>query len=343
MDIFEYRVSHKLNLEGTFNTQREPSDDLGGLFLRLKNLLTTELHTQWDLAFFEKYILEGMVPRSLRWEVAPQSDITDHVEWFQFFNNAGINLMNFMTTKKRAKLTAIDTEISAIKEKLIPFKEKDEYIKHSDSLKKHLNKEEIEQRNKKRKKFLRDFGDYQTGVIFKWQRKDNSIPEQVVQSAEATPTTDIEDISDPPQQSVPTNVQPAVSEGWLTQGRGRGRGGGRGKRGGRPRPYVGNQPIATHNRFDHLGEVDDHRYIVQHPGRQGHQGYDDRGTPYDSFFRGQPTYFSPRRDAPVREQQYSDPRNHRDFPVATPRGKKQKNPREGPEGGGGSARKKQRR
>lgn len=46
--------------------------EIGDMFLRLKNLMVSELHTEWDIAYLEQYISEKLVPRSLWWDVNPQ-------------------------------------------------------------------------------------------------------------------------------------------------------------------------------------------------------------------------------------------------------------------------------
>lgn len=65
----EYMV---VNTDGVFQTYSDNSGDLNGLFIRLKNLTTSEIHTPWDVAFLETYIKLNMVPWSLRWQVSPQ-------------------------------------------------------------------------------------------------------------------------------------------------------------------------------------------------------------------------------------------------------------------------------
>lgn len=87
-----------------------------------------------------------MVPRSLRWDVTPLSDVLDTAEWFQFFNDAGLKLIQFLVERKTQKLVKVDTEICTLKEKLNPFKGTDEYANKLELLKKHLEKEELEQK-----------------------------------------------------------------------------------------------------------------------------------------------------------------------------------------------------
>lgn len=79
--------------------------------------------------------------------------------------------MKFLVLRKKSKLSRLDGEIKLIKDELFPHKEDDEYKERSANLKKVLEKEEIKQKNKKRKTFNQDVGDYKTGIVFNWQNK----------------------------------------------------------------------------------------------------------------------------------------------------------------------------
>lgn len=81
MDIFDFRFQHNINTDKVFDGNVEQSDEIGGLFLRLKNLLVSELHTGWDIAYLEQYVTQKMVPRSLRQEVPPQKGDNDLEGW----------------------------------------------------------------------------------------------------------------------------------------------------------------------------------------------------------------------------------------------------------------------
>lgn len=56
MDIFEYRATRVVNTNGVFEVYKEEEGDLGGLFMRLKNLTVSEMRTQWDIAYLDTYI-----------------------------------------------------------------------------------------------------------------------------------------------------------------------------------------------------------------------------------------------------------------------------------------------
>lgn len=134
MDIFDFRAQKVVNTDGVFEVYKEDENDLGGLFMRLKNLMISETHTQWDIAYLGTYIKNSMVPRSLRWEISPQKGETELEEWFKYFNQAGLSLLQFLIDRKSAKLAKIDIEIKAIKEKLGPNKDSDEYRERSQNL-----------------------------------------------------------------------------------------------------------------------------------------------------------------------------------------------------------------
>ena len=151
MDVFDYRSSRSLNTEGIF-TVTGTSVEISGVFMRLKNLMTTEIHLQWDIAFLEQYQKEKLVPRGLRWDIHPQQGDDDLQAWSRYFNEAGLNLLEFLTGRKKSKLKAIDSEIKTLREQLLPHKTSPEYISLSSNLQGILEKEERDQRFKKQKK-----------------------------------------------------------------------------------------------------------------------------------------------------------------------------------------------
>lgn len=169
MDIFDYRASHRVNTEGVFVASGSDTE-IGGLFLRLKNVMTTELHLRWDLAFLQQYIIEKMVPRSLRWEVQPQQGETDLESWFNYFNDTGISFLNLLISKKNNKLLGLDREIKELKDKLSAHKNTMEYNTLSSNLQSHLEKEDRDQKHKKQRKYSRDVGDYRANAVFGWQK-----------------------------------------------------------------------------------------------------------------------------------------------------------------------------
>lgn len=145
--------------------------EMSGLFLRLKNVMTTELHLEWDIAFLEQYIKEKMILRGLQWDVYPQQGDTDLEPWFRYFNEASTKLIGFLVERKQARLAAIDLETRDLKNKLLLSCGKPEYISYSTNLKTLLEKEERDHRSKKQKKYNRDVTNYKANLVFGWQKK----------------------------------------------------------------------------------------------------------------------------------------------------------------------------
>lgn len=169
MDIFEYHSKRKLAVEEVFDTTSVDSTNLRGTFMRLKNVMIAELHASWDIVFLEKYAQEKMTPRSLRWNISPDQGDNDLLDWFQFFNGAGISLLNFLIDRKRKKVFRLNKEILEIKERLTPHMQEESYKMYNQELRELITIEEEEQKTKKRNKYLRDLEDYKTSRVFKWQ------------------------------------------------------------------------------------------------------------------------------------------------------------------------------
>lgn len=68
-------------------------------------------------------------------------------------------------------MARLDLEIKTLKDNLLPYKESEEYRERTSNLIKTLDKEEKEQKIKKRKKYNRDFENYQASIVFEWQKK----------------------------------------------------------------------------------------------------------------------------------------------------------------------------
>lgn len=71
--------------------------------------------------------------------------------------------------KKRIKLKNLNDEVSAVKDKLMAYKDHEIYKQKSDHLRQTLEKEDNDQKNKKKKKYNRDLADYSNKTVFKWQ------------------------------------------------------------------------------------------------------------------------------------------------------------------------------
>lgn len=163
----------KVNTEGVFVATGSDTE-IGGLFLRLKTVMVSELHLQWDLVFLEQYVSEHMVPQSLRWDVSPQHGDTDLDSWYKYLYEASITFLSFLITRKRNRLSVLGREIKELKNGPLIYKNSSEYNFLSSDLQAHLIKEDRDQRNKKHKKYTRDIGDYKSGTVFGLQKQHST-------------------------------------------------------------------------------------------------------------------------------------------------------------------------
>lgn len=168
MDIFDFCHNRKINPEEVFDQASPANEGIRGTFMRLKNVLISELHATWDIVFLERYIKEKMIPRSLRWNVYPDKGDTEIKEWYLYFNDVGIAFLEFLVAKKRSKVAKLQLEISDIKEKLAPRSKEGLYQVYMKELHDIMIEEEEGQKNNKLKKYLRDVEDYKSHNIFKW-------------------------------------------------------------------------------------------------------------------------------------------------------------------------------
>lgn len=371
MDVFDFRKSRSLNLKDAFSSvEVQQNLDMGGLFVRLKNLMVAEVHGHWDIALLEKYLDDNMVPRSLRFEITPQEDEIDLPGWYKYFNDVGLDLLRFLIARKRRKLNKLDEEISEVKEKLSLYRESEEYKNKSDNLRKTLEKEDLDQKVKKKKKYMRDMEDYKSNQVFKWQVRW-ATPVEGGTVPPPGPATRIKSSVPPTIQgnNRETNNAHTPKGGWRRVVNNK-----------KPPPsrnpqykgaphkkqnnsdyaqydhpsYAQPEDIPVYNRYAPLEEHHDgyreyndrgydDRYIVQHPSLS------TPGNAYQEY--GRSGWDSPGFYPPRRSQYYNQGPPHHSgpstsassfFPKAPQKNKRGGEPREGPEGGGGTDRKRRR-
>lgn len=291
MDIFEYRASRAVNTDGVFEVFSNSDNDLSGLFMRLKNLLISEIHTQWDIAFLETYIKNTMVPRSLRWEVCPQKGEDQLEEWYKYFNEAGVNFLRFLVKRKGAKLTRLDEEVKKVKEKLAPSMNSEDYKSSSSGLLKSLEKEEKEQKLKKRKKYNRDLQDYQSNLVFEWQKKLVPITIDGISEMEVSDGEQVQGVQG--SSKAPLGARPKepvkTNQGRRNSYRGPGpkQGPSRGRNG--PVQHNPNQSVPSQGPpgvkppYTRPQRGNPHPY--SHPNRQYEQGYEFQSYPNSGYGR----------------------------------------------------------
>ncbi|PIO13460.1 hypothetical protein AB205_0035140, partial [Aquarana catesbeiana] len=142
--------------------------------IHMRYLFEKKIKTWWDIVTFEQYLTAKLIPRRLRWEVPPNDGLMDDYsmkEWGDFFTSKGLELIDFLLSRKRRKMILLETQIAELKSSIESHKESEEFLRLSAELKNKLIKWDHETQNKKKKKYIRDADDFGKGIIYKWQTK----------------------------------------------------------------------------------------------------------------------------------------------------------------------------
>lgn len=172
MDPFAFFENREIDLEDLFSVNNNKENDISHLFRKLGHCMDKKSNIWWDRSTMEKYLKDGLIPRKLRWDVPINDGLLgeeDIDEWYAFFIGKGREIMEFLLKRKQCKLTLVENQIKEIRDKLIPFINTPEYNKLMDDLHKNMQKKDVENKNIKKKKYTRDFEDYQNKRVFRWQ------------------------------------------------------------------------------------------------------------------------------------------------------------------------------
>lgn len=107
MEIFNFMENRSIVLEEIFTTN--PSNDTGDLdsiFRKFGHLMEKKVSLWWDIATHERYIKDNIIPRWLRWDIPINDGLTDEEgisEWYNFFNDKGMDLLHFLIEEKTEK------------------------------------------------------------------------------------------------------------------------------------------------------------------------------------------------------------------------------------------------
>lgn len=123
MEVFDYIERREVRLEDVFSGDKNKGrhDDVTHLFKKFSITLDKKIRAWWDIVSFEQYLAHNMVPRRLRWEVPPNDGLEDEEsmqDWYLFFNKKGIELMEFLLSRKRKKLLIVESTIRELKKKM---------------------------------------------------------------------------------------------------------------------------------------------------------------------------------------------------------------------------------
>ncbi|XP_069590076.1 uncharacterized protein [Ranitomeya imitator] len=167
-------ISQLGSLFGEQNATETDNRDIKDLKLNIKDLLHKRTKVWWNKAALENYLQRDIIPRGLRIQIHPTSDISDPTfanRWEESMNKCSRTLLELLIGADRKALDSIEGEIETLKNKIqsvLPVEDCNKFDKELDA---ELNKWEKEIQEFKVRKFQRDLQDYSTNRIYKWQYK----------------------------------------------------------------------------------------------------------------------------------------------------------------------------
>lgn len=124
------------------NQNTGESNELAQGFRKLGHLFEKKVKTWWDIVSFEQYLTAKLIPTRLRGEVPPNDSLLDDdsmKEWGDFFTSKDLELVDFLLSWKRRKMTQLETHIRELKSSE-SHKESEEFLRLSAELKNKLMK-----------------------------------------------------------------------------------------------------------------------------------------------------------------------------------------------------------
>ncbi|CAH2295252.1 Hypothetical predicted protein [Pelobates cultripes] len=136
-----------------------------------------EVQIWWDIATLDFYVNNNIVPRGLRLYKRSTYKRHDPIllkKWDQLLDKGSLLLMVFLINEKKKDLTQLDQEITDSKSAIRPLVENGEYVELLDTIERRVKDIEMNIRENKRKKILRDQVDYKTQTQRNW-KKDQTL------------------------------------------------------------------------------------------------------------------------------------------------------------------------
>lgn len=107
MEVFQFLDNRTFDLDKIFTKQKtNHRGDIENGFRKIGHLIEKKINAWWDMATHEKYIKDKLVPRRLRWDVPINDGLVDKEstdEWFHFFNDKGLELLDFLKKESRRR------------------------------------------------------------------------------------------------------------------------------------------------------------------------------------------------------------------------------------------------
>ncbi|XP_043916390.1 carboxypeptidase B-like [Protopterus annectens] len=143
-------------------------------YVELERALIKEVTTFYDLKLLEKYIKTSVTPRGLRVERLPAFEFSDDeldlsAEWKDISVKCTLGWLGVLVKRNERTLNKTRSSILLLQDKLIEESSVTVYNKNMVEIKNSVSKIEAEVVSRKKRKYLRDIKDHETGKLFSWQ------------------------------------------------------------------------------------------------------------------------------------------------------------------------------
>lgn len=142
-------------------------------FVLLDRLMTKEIALFLDTCLLEKYINLNLTPRGLRIDKLPATDFSEEEhdlldEWKQASLECTNKWLRILIKRNQRAHDKLKSEILHLQDKVV---EESCFRMQFSNINEKISKLETDILHRKRNKLLRDMKDYETGILFSWQRE----------------------------------------------------------------------------------------------------------------------------------------------------------------------------
>ncbi|XP_073399760.1 uncharacterized protein [Dendrobates tinctorius] len=165
---------------------------------KYKRALNKKIKVWWTKITLENYVAQNIVPRGLRINIYPTFDLGEETlinRWIAAANTCSLEFIKIIIEKNSIILKNIETEIEDLQKILLHDMRKEEFQEFVTKLDKDIEKWENHISLNKQKKYERDWADFESKRIFKWQmpKKKDPIPRNLFRDL-STSNSSISDV-----------------------------------------------------------------------------------------------------------------------------------------------------
>ncbi|XP_053571736.1 uncharacterized protein LOC128661511 [Bombina bombina] len=163
-------------------------------FKEYKKKLFKEQKLKWEISSLEKYVEMKMIPRGLRIRKRPGANLDNplvenfQIKWDEYASKCSTDWMNLMIEENKLRLEKIQKELSLANNEVDAWKGKDEYERLMGLAKVELRKIQDSIKFRKKKKYQRDWQDYQDKKVYDYTYSASSGSESEISSGEENKT-----------------------------------------------------------------------------------------------------------------------------------------------------------